>query len=218
MPTSPPDDVTQRHQLVQLAGQLVSLGLNHGSAGNLSVRHGQHHFLITPSAIPAAALGAPAIVGMTLDGQTTSPGKPSSEWRFHRDIYLAKPEVNAIVHVHSPHATALACLQQDLPAFHYMVALAGGDNIRCTPYAPFGSQALSDLAVQALAQRKACLLGNHGMIATGASLAAALDMTIEVESLCRQYLLARSAGTPVLLAPEQMQHALEQFKGYRPQE
>ena len=152
---------------------------------------------------------------MGLDGSITDPRQqPSSEWRFHRDIYLARDDAGAVVHVHSPYATALACQRRDIPGFHYMIAKAGGDSIRCGTYATFGTQALSDAALLALTGRQACLLANHGMIALGASLDKALDMTREVEELARQYALALSCGTPVLLSADEMRDALERFKTY----
>ena len=141
-------------------------------------------------------------------------GKPSSEWHFHSDLLRHRPELNAIVHTHSPNATALACLREDLPAFHYMIAIAGGDSIRCTPYALFGTQTLSDYAVAAMHDRKACLLANHGLIAAGRDLDEAMAVAIEIESLCQQYLLARQNGQPVLLSNEEMQAVVERFKNY----
>jgi L-fuculose-phosphate aldolase len=154
------------------------------------------------------------MVAMDFSGQVMRAGKPSSEWRFHRDILLARPEVGGIVHTHSRFATAFACLHQDIPAFHYMIAMAGGDSIRCSPYGLFGTQELSDHALRALAGRKACLLGNHGMIALGADLADALALAIEVESLCEQYWSALQLGEPYILSALQMAEVIEKFKGY----
>jgi ribulose-5-phosphate 4-epimerase/fuculose-1-phosphate aldolase len=142
---------------------------------------------------------------MNFEGQVIGSGKPSSEWHFHSDLLRHRPELNAIVHTHSPNATALACLREDLPAFHYMIAIAGGDSIRCAPYALFGTQTLSDYAVTAMQDRKACLLANHGLIAAGRDLDEAMAVAIEIESLCQQYLLARQHGQPVLLSTEEMQ-------------
>jgi L-fuculose-phosphate aldolase len=153
---------------------------------------------------------------MDFAGTVLGAGKPSSEWRFHRDILAARPDVGAVVHTHSRYATALACLQRDIPAFHYMIAAAGGDTIRCAPYALFGTQELSDLALQALRERKACLLGNHGMIALGADLKAALALTLEVESLAQQYWTALQLGEPHILSSRQMQAVMEKFKSYGP--
>jgi L-fuculose-phosphate aldolase len=154
------------------------------------------------------------MVAMDFSGTILGPGKPSSEWRFHRDILMARSDIGAVVHTHSRYATAFACLQREIPAFHYMIARAGGDSIRCTPYAIFGSQALSDLALLALENRKTCLLGNHGVIALGFDLADAMALALEVESLCEQYWSALQLGEPNLLSADQMQEVLEKFKDY----
>ena len=151
---------------------------------------------------------------MDFDGLPLKSGKPSSEWHFHRDILANRPEVNAVVHCHSPFATTLACLHKDIPSFHYMIALAGGDTIRCAPYALFGTQALSDHALAALVDRKACLLANHGMIALGCDLEDALAIAIEVEWLCEQYWRSLQIGEPVLLTKNAMQAVLARFKNY----
>jgi L-fuculose-phosphate aldolase len=211
---SRPDRV-QNLRLAMVAGalNLSAQGLNRGSSGNIGARL-ETSFLVTPSGVPAEELSADAIVEMDFSGDVMGAGRPSSEWRFHRDILLARPEIGAIVHTHSRYATTLACLQRDVPAFHYMIAVAGGDSIRCAPYALFGTQALSDLALQALQERKACLLGNHGMIALGADLPAALALAVEVEALCAQYWSALQIGEPDLLSSSQMREVLEKFKGY----
>jgi L-fuculose-phosphate aldolase len=154
------------------------------------------------------------IVAMTQDGAALGPRLPSSEWRFHRDIYAARREVGAIVHVHSPFATSIACLGRDIPPFHYMIAVAGGKDIRCAAYATFGTQQLSDRALCALEGRKACLLANHGMIAIGASLTAALALAVEVEALAEQYWRALQIGTPNLLSDVEMEIVLEKFRIY----
>lgn len=202
-----------RLALVAAARSLTTQGLNRGTTGNIGVRL-KKSFLITPSGVPADELSPEAMVEMDFSGVTVGPGKPSSEWRFHRDIFVARAEIGAVVHTHSRYATTLACLQREIPAFHYMIARAGGDSVRCTPYAIFGSQALSDLALQALENRKACLLGNHGLIALGFDLADALAMAVEVESLCEQYWSALQLGEPKLLSGRQMQAVLEKFKNY----
>ena len=202
-----------RLALVAAARSLTTQGLNRGTSGNIGVRL-KKSFLITPSGVPADELSPEAMVEMDFSGVTVGPGKPSSEWRFHRDIFVARAEIGAVVHTHSRYATTLACLQREIPAFHYMIARAGGDSVRCTPYVIFGSQALSDLALQALENRKACLLGNHGLIALGFDLADALAMAVEVESLCEQYWSALQLGEPKLLSGRQMQAVLEKFKNY----
>ena len=203
-----------RSQLLATAQQLDTLGLNRGTSGNASVRVSSSHWLITPSGMPVDKLSTDAMVLMDFEGKPTSAGKPSSEWRFHHDILLARTEIAAVVHTHSRFATAFSCLQKDIPAFHYMIAAAGGDSIRCCPYALFGSQTLSDLALVALKDRKACLLGNHGMIAVGKDLSTALALAVEVESLCEQYWTALQLGQPNILSSNQMTEVLEKFKTY----
>jgi ribulose-5-phosphate 4-epimerase/fuculose-1-phosphate aldolase len=188
--------------------------LNRGTAGNLSTRDGDG-CLITPSGVKPDALANEAIVALDADGAARIPGqRPSSEWRFHHAIYASRPDALAVVHVHSPHATALACLRRPLPAFHYMVAVAGGPDIRCAPYATFGSQALARAAIAALDGRFACLLANHGMITLGRDVSGAIDLAIEVEELARQYLLALTVGEPVILPTAEMQTVVEKFKTY----
>ncbi|MEI6598833.1 MAG: class II aldolase/adducin family protein [Comamonadaceae bacterium] len=204
-----------RVSMVLGAQRLSALGLNRGSSGNIGVRL-KNSFLVTPSGIPADELLPQMMVEMDFSGMVLGAGKPSSEWRFHRDILAARSDMGAVVHTHSRYATSLACLQRDIPAFHYMIAAAGGDTIRCAPYALFGTQELSDLALQALRERKACLLGNHGMIALGTDLKAALALTLEVESLAQQYWTALQLGEPSILSSQQMQAVMEKFKSYGP--
>lgn len=182
---------------------LDATGMNSGTAGNLSVRV-EGGLLVTPSAVPPAHVTGDRIVRLDMHGNVLSDGVPTSEWRIHRDIYAARPDAGAIVHMHSVHATALASLREDLPPFHYQVAKAGGDSIRCSAYAPYGTQELSDAVLAALRSNTACLMANHGMVAFADDLEAALSLAIEVETLCHQYLVARSAGTPVLLTDEEM--------------
>ena len=203
-----------RSQLLATAQRLDALGLNRGTSGNASVRVSSSHWLITPSGVPVDKLSTDAMVLMGFEGKPIGASKPSSEWRFHHDIMIARTEVGAVVHAHSRFATAFSCLQKDIPAFHYMIATAGGDSIRCCPYALFGSQALSDLALVALKDRKACLLGNHGMIAVGKDLSTALALAVEVESLCEQYWTALQLGQPNILSSNQMTEVLEKFKTY----
>lgn len=206
-------DAPLRRQMVQVSRQLVALGLNRGTSGNLGVRCGDG-FLVTPSGVSADAMTPDELVHMEFSGKVTGAGNPSSEWRFHRDIMAARPEVGAVIHAHSMFATTLACLHRDIPPFHYMIAVAGGDTIRCAPYALFGSQGLSDAALRSLEGRKACLLANHGMIALGRDLEDALAVAVEVETLCEQYCRALQVGDPHILSNEQMQEVLEKFKGY----
>ncbi len=179
-----------REQIVAACKKLESAGLNRGTSGNVSCRE-KDHFLVTPSGVAVDEITPSRIVAVGYDGKVIGIGKPSSEWHFHCDILKARPDVDAVVHAHAPYATAIACLREDIPAFHYMIAVAGGDSIRCAPYALFGTDALSRHAVEALDGRKACLLANHGMITLGRDLDEAMAIAIEVESLCQQYLLAR---------------------------
>lgn len=208
----------QREQLLYISQQLASLGLNRGTSGNVSIRVGnnlqQPGFLITPSGMPVDKMTPEDMVWMDFAGNTSGTRQPSSEWRFHLDILKNKPEVNAVIHTHSMFATTLSTFRRDMPAFHYMIALAGGDSIRCAPYALFGSQQLSDNAIAALQDRKACLLANHGMIAVGETLEKALSITVEVETLCEQYLRALQVGEPYILTHEEMLEVQERFKSY----
>ncbi|MBM3376172.1 MAG: class II aldolase [Betaproteobacteria bacterium] len=204
-----------RAQLVSTYAEMIRRGLNQGTAGNCSVRcSGTDTFLVTPSGMPLEAMTPQAMVLMNLSGRVLGEGKPSSEWRFHRDILEVRSEVNAVVHTHSVSATALACLRQGIPAFHYMVAVAGGHDIRCAPYALFGTQDLSTAALKALENRKACLLANHGLIALGSDLPQALGLAQEVETLAQQYLAARQIGEPATLSEAEMQQVFEQFHDY----
>lgn len=194
-----------------------ALGINRGKSGNVSARFHDaafDGFLITPSGLPYAETTPADIVAMTLEGETRDARLPSSEWRFHRDIYCARPDANAVVHTHAPFATTLACLGRGIPAFHYMIAVAGGSDIRCAPYATFGSQALSDHALAALAGRKACLLAHHGMIAIGASLDAAIALAVEVETLAEIYWRAIQISEPPLLSEAEMNVVIEKFRTY----
>ena len=202
-----------REQIVAACRQLDSSGLNRGTSGNVSCREGEH-FLITPTGVPVDEITPSEIVSLDFDGKVIGIGKPSSEWQFHSAIYRARPEINAVVHTHAPHSTALACLREDLPPFHYMIALAGGDSVRCAPYALFGTDTLSQHAVAALVDRKACLLANHGMITLGRDLDEAMTIAIELESLCQQYLIARQVADPVLLSADEMRAVIERFKSY----
>ena len=201
-----------RSELVRVTKNLDALGLSHGTSGNLSVRYA-NGFLITPSGFGAEGLAEDDIVFVSLSGESEGRWQPSSEWLFHRDIYAQRPEFGAIVHTHSNAATALACLRKDLPPFHYMLALLGGDSLRCATYATFGTQALSDNALVAMADRKACLLANHGMIAAGKNLAEAYRNTVEVENLSELYLRALAVGEPVLLTAAEFRDAQKQFVG-----
>ena len=202
-----------RADLIATARALQPAGLNKGTAGTVSVRDGDG-FLITPTGLPYDTLGPDDIPRMALDGAWTGKRKPSSEWRFHRDLYAARPEVGAVVHAHSPFAVSLACLRRDIPPFHYMIARFGGDNVRCAAYATFGTQALSDAVLLAIVNRRACLLANHGMLVLGDDLQQAIDLGIELETLCEQYWRACQLGQPVLLDAAEMATVLDKFASY----
>jgi L-fuculose-phosphate aldolase len=200
--------------VIDTALKMSTSGLSAGRSGNVSVRDGER-VLITPTGMAYEDLVPTDIVSMALDG-SVPPGsrKPSSEWHFHAAIYAARPDVGAIVHTHSNAATALACLEEGIPAFHYMVAAAGGHDIRCAPYATFGTEELAKFAVEALIDRKACLLAHHGVIACGATLPKAYDLAVEVETLADQYGRALALGTVPLLGPDEMKSVIEQFRHY----
>lgn len=190
-------------------------GLIVGSAGNVSVRCNKG-MVITPSGGNPSRTDADDMALTTLDGVTNGDITPSSEWSMHAGIYKAKPDAACIVHTHSDACTALACLKEGLPPFHYMVLNFGGGDVRCAPYVTFGTQALADLVVEAMTDRSACLLANHGMIVCGRDAADAVSNAVLLETLCRQYLLARSVGTPRLLNDEEIDSARERFKTYGP--
>jgi L-fuculose-phosphate aldolase len=202
-----------RQELIDYARHMSSAGLNKGTAGNLSVRKG-NGFWITPTGMDYDTLTPDDIVFVNSDGSSTGMRQPSSEWRFHHDIYLARPEAGAVLHAHSPFATSLACLRREIPPFHYMIARFGGSTIRCADYATFGTQALSDHALDAMRDRSACLLANHGMLVFGRDLKQAFDFGIELEALCEQYWRACQLGAPVLLEDDEMRVVIEKFAGY----
>jgi L-fuculose-phosphate aldolase len=204
---------SMQNQLLKITQKLSELGLNKGTAGNCSVRF-EDGFLVTPSGMSVEEMTPQSMVQMSLDGVAVSGKKPSSEWRFHRDILADRPEIGAVIHTHSMFATTLACLHKDIPPFHYMIAVTGADTIRCAPYALFGTQVLSDHALAALYHSKACLLANHGMIALGRDLDDALAVTVEVENLCEQYWRALQLGEPHILTEAEMRDVFQQFKGY----
>lgn len=189
-------------------------GLNQGKSGNLSVRVGERCFLITPTGVSYDSLRPEDVVCMTFDETVMGRSAPSSEWRMHRDVLAARPEARAVLHAHPVRSTALACHGRAIPAFHYMVAVAGGADIRCAPYATFGTQALADGALEALEGRRACLLEHHGLLALGDGPEAALDLAIEVETLAAMYLEALSVGEPPVLPDDEMKRVLKAFAGY----
>lgn len=208
------NEIDMRQSVAQALIDTVSHGLNRGSSGNVSARFADG-FLITPSAIPSNAIQAEQIVAMDMPSGWRGELKPSSEWRIHRDIYQARPDAGAVVHVHSPFAVSLACLHQTVPAFHYMVAVAGGKQIPCADYALFGTPALSEAVLQVLRDEyKACLMANHGLITLGRNLEQAMAIAVEVESLCEHYWRVCQMGEPILLSDAQMDDVIQMFKGY----
>jgi L-fuculose-phosphate aldolase len=207
------DDEEARRQLVTVYREVDRRGLIIASAGNVSHRT-RTGMIISPSGCSASTLEPDGVVAMTLGGDVKGHATPSSEWAMHAAIYLAYPSAQCIVHTHSDACTALACLNEALPAFHYMVANFGGDDVRCAPYVTFGTPELARLAVTALTGRTACLLANHGMIVHAATAERALSAALVLETLCRQYLLARSAGAVRLLTTEEMRGAHDRFRTY----
>ena len=207
-------DGSLRIAVLTACRDLTRLGLTHGTSGNISVRRDAQHFFVSPTGMAYDALEADDIPLMNLDGRWFGRHRPSSEWRFHRDIMHSRGEVGAIVHTHSLHATALACTGRGIPAFHYMVAVAGGLDIRCAPYHTFGTQELSGAALAALRDRRACLLANHGVIAVGANLSAALALAAEVENLAAQYCAALTLGNVRILDETEMISVIEKFRTY----
>jgi L-fuculose-phosphate aldolase len=206
-------ETAARQAIVTACRSLNGLGLNQGTSGNISVRWGDG-LLITPSGRAYETMAPDDIVHMRRDGGFDHALRPSSEWRFHRDILAARPDLGAVVHTHAIHATAFAICGRGIPAVHYMIAAAGGPTIRCGPYAPYGTEELSRIAVAALEDRSACLLANHGMIACGPDLDRALWLAVEVETLCRQYAVALQVGTPVVLPDDEIARIVERFKSY----
>jgi L-fuculose-phosphate aldolase len=208
---------TLREQAVAAMQRLDRLGLNRGSTGNLSLRckrDGADGMLITPTGIGAEELTPEAMVWMGDDGCVLGEWQPSSEWQLHQAVLARRADVLAVVHTHSVNATALACLQRELPPFHYMVAVCGAASVPCTPYHPFGSAALSAAAAEALGDRNACLLGQHGLVVAGGTLAQAMKIAIEIEALCEVYLKALAVAEPARLSKAQMDAVLAQFSRY----
>ena len=205
----------KRQSIIDACRSMNALAINQGTSGNISLRHGTG-LLITPTSVPYETMQPEQIVFMDLDGSHDPAQRPSSEWRFHLDILRARPEVNAVVHAHPPYSTILAIMGLEIPPIHYMIAVAGGDTIRCAPYATFGTQELSEHAVKALEDRLACLLEHHGMIAVGPSLSKAMWLAVEVEALARQYHGCLQIGTPRLLSKAEIKNVLGRIAGYGP--
>lgn len=214
------DETQKRRDIIAACLWMNSSGLNQGTSGNISVRHGDT-MLISPSGVPYEQLEPEDIVAMTLTGEygsyaASGANVPSSEWRFHLDIMRARPDVGAIVHTHSLYATVLACARKDIPPVHYMIAAAGGPSIRCSRYATYGTAELSQAALEALEDRNCCILANHGMIATGPNLAKAQWLAVELETIAKQYYLTLCIGGPVLLGEAEIAQVKERFKDYGP--
>ncbi len=205
------DDLSRRREMVDTCRKMNALGINQGTSGNISTRNADG-FLITPTSLPYDAMEPDDLVQMAFDGSFAGRRRPSSEWRFHRDILQARHDIDVVLHCHSVYATTLAVHHKTIPSFHYMTGVAGGTTIRCARYATFGTQALSDAALEALEGRFACLLGQHGQIALGKTLAAALALGVEVETLSRLYVQALTLGEPPVLSDEEMARVLQQMK------
>ena len=207
------DETKKRQAIIDACRRMNALGINQGTSGNISVRHGDG-LLITPTSIPYESMTQDQIVFMGLDGSHAKTQKPSSEWRFHLDILRSRGDVDAVVHAHPIYCTILAIMGLEIPPIHYMIAAAGGDNIRCAPYATYGTPELSAHALKALEGRQACLLDHHGMIAVGPSLAKAMWLAVEVETLARQYHGCLQIGRPPLLPVDEIERVRQKMAGY----
>jgi L-fuculose-phosphate aldolase len=206
-------EILLKAQVLATARAMNASGINRGSAGNVSVRS-DDGFIITPTGMAYGGCTEDDMVFVGLDGTVRGQRKPSSEWRFHRDIYAARPEAGAIIHTHSPFATSLACMEAEIGPFHYMIARFGGKTVRCAAYATFGSQVLSDAMLEALTERSACLMAHHGMVVFGPDVDKTLDLAVELETLCEQYWRVLQIGGPKLIADDEMDRVLEKFKSY----
>ncbi|MEQ8653072.1 MAG: class II aldolase/adducin family protein [Kiloniellales bacterium] len=202
-----------RKAIIAACREMNALGINQGTSGNISVREGEG-MLITPTSMGYDVMKPDDIVWMGFDEEVKGRTRPSSEWRFHLDILRAKPEVQAVVHAHPTYCTTIAIMGREIPPIHYMIAAAGGPNIRCAPYATYGTKALSDNALAALEGRAACLLEHHGLIATGKSLDRAMWLAVEVETLARQYHGCLQLGEPPLLSEEEIERVRQKMSGY----
>ena len=202
-----------RQAIVDNCRKMNAMGINQGTSGNISVRL-RDGLLISPSGVSYETMTADDIVFMQFDGSYDGSTVPSSEWRFHTGILKIRPDVNSVVHTHSTYCTAIAIKGLEIPPLHYMIAVGGGDHIRCAPYATWGTQELADLAIEALEDRTACLLANHGMIAVGPSVERTLWLANEVETLARQYFNTLLLGGPNLLSREEIGRVIEKFRSY----
>ena len=204
----------QKKEIIKFAKMLNDKKLSALRSGNISIRY-KNGFLITPSGQKYSSLKVKDIVFVNLKGEFNNKQKPSSEWRFHQDIYISKTNAKAIVHSHSTNATALSTHNKKIPSFHYMVALAGGSDIKCAKYATYGTRELSKNILKALKNRFACLIANHGQIAFGPSLADAFELAEEVDNLAKQYIKALLLGRPKLLSLNEMKKVLNKSKAYK---
>jgi len=205
-----------RIEIVARCRELDARGLNRGASGNVSARSGDA-MLITPSAIPYTALAPEMIAVMPLDGDDGAwdgPLKPSSEWRFHRDLMRARPEIGAVVHTHAEFSTILAIARKPIPAIHYMMAAFGGMEIPCCDYACYGTAALSQAILAAMGARNGCLMANHGMLTVGADLTRATWLAVELEALAHQYFHVLQIGGGHLLTEAEIAEAAAGFAGY----
>ena len=202
-------------QVIKYAKMLNVKNLSALRSGNISVRY-KNGFFITPSGVKYSQLETEDVVFVSLDGKFDSlKQRPSSEWRIHKDIYINKKEANAVVHAHSTHATAVSAHGKSIPAFHYMVALAGGDDIKCAEYATFGTEELSKNILEALDKRKACLMSNHGQVVFDTNLEKAFELAEEIENICHQYINTLKIGIPKILSNNEMKKVLEKVKDYK---
>ena len=209
----PGDTTSLRQELIAAARRLVSSGLTRNTSGNISHRV-PGGFLVTPTGMPYETLEPEDIVFVDDAGAAHGRRLPSSEWRMHYDLFAARAEVSVVLHAHAPFCTSIACLGRGIPAFHYMIAMFGGADIRCAGYATFGTEELSRHAVGALDGRKGCLLANHGMITQGRSFDDAFKLGIELETLAEMYWRALQIGEPVILDAAEMARVLEKFQSY----
>jgi L-fuculose-phosphate aldolase len=202
--------INLRQGIIRTCLEMNRSGLNQGTSGNVSHRI-EDGMLITPTSLPYETMKKEDIVKMAFDGAFIGHHRPSSEWRFHRDILKHRPDVNVVLHTHSVYSTTLAVHERPIPAFHYMVAVAGGTDIRCSPYACFGTQELSDVALEALKDRKACLLGHHGLIVLADTFEQAIWRATEVETLAKMYVHALAIGEPPRLSDKEMAQVITQI-------
>ena len=211
-----PAELAKRRKIIELCREMNATGLNQGTSGNISARHGES-MLITPSGVPYETMTPEMIARMPVDDDTGAfegPYRPSSEWHFHRAILRSNDDFGAVVHTHSTFATVLSMSRATIPACHYIIAAFGGSDVRCAEYATYGTAELSDNIMRAMKDRSACLMENHGMVAAGANLDEAMWAAVELETLARQYYHARAAGALNILPDEEIAVVREKFRDY----